>query len=73
MRLDFNKLDKVFVTGKHAEAVATGESKDKASTEDVPVGKPKEPVDRSTVGLDTFVKTTETPETTGAEALAAYN
>lgn len=73
MGIDFNKLDKLFVTRKQAEAVSTEEAKGKTSSADVPVGKPKEPVDRSTVGLDTFVKTTETPETTGAEALAAYN
>lgn len=73
MGIEFNKLNNLFaLSGKQINADETKSGK-KAGEVEVPVGKPKTEAEKETVGLDTFVRTTEVAETKGAEALAAYN
>lgn len=74
MGIEFNKLNNLFAL--QGKQITTDEAKaEKKSAKDieVPVGKPKGEEKEKTVGLDTFVRTTEVAQTKGAEALAAYN
>ena len=72
-RIDFNNVKSLFVSGKQSGPVSAEEAKGKEAAVDVPVGKSKEQVENKTVGLDTFVRTSEVNETAGAEALTTYN
>ncbi len=73
MGLELNKVNNLFAPkGKQINTEEAMSGK-KAGEVQVPVGKQKTEAEKETIGLDTFVRTTEVAETKGAEALAAYN
>lgn len=53
--------------------ISTDEANGKKDLENVPVGQPQVKPEDNMVGMDTFVRTSDVAQTTGAEALAAQN
>lgn len=72
MGIDVNNLKALFGAQPKLK-VSTDEAEGKKEVKDVPVGQRPVDTESSQVGLDTFVRTTEVAQTTGAETLAVYN